>query len=404
MELKIEKKTIIDLIFLLFIFYPSFRFIGFEMSFVGTGTPSYIRIWSLLALIVTGFLYFVKSKYKKKDLPILIYCGYMLLISLYMRLKGADVAITSLLSFITSYLGSIYLIRSRGYKFIDILFIFFTIIILVETIVLLTPLNNSFKTSDTLTFIGHIQIYSMLWVTYISLALIKLSFIENDNKKYALNVKKIGIVIMLLISTVVAWLSGVIAAKIVILFFLVLLFFFRNKVLNSAKWLRVFFIVSMIINVLILFFNYQNHFPFLLSLIGGDATLNGRTYIWSLFIPLLLKSPIFGYGYKTQGVILSNWGHVNNMDYCHNTILQELIHGGVIQLILFVIIIFKTISHAEKCKNNALYHIAFCCLLSFFVIMITESITYYNYFNVLLAIFMNFDYISLSKKKLKKEK
>lgn len=396
MRVRVNRKEIRDFCVFLFLMYPSFRCLGFEMAYLGTGTPGYLRIWSFAAMLCAAGLLVCRHGLEKADIPVILYCGYILLGALVLKAKGQTVALTSLGSSVTAFFGTTYCVKQYGSRVIDYFLTLLGGLFVLEGIILLTPLNAPFVEDTVLTFIGHIQIYSMAWSCFAAFSLWKLATIPQNPARYIQPVRKLLLWGMLLYATVLSLFSGVAAVKIALVVFIAAYYAFRSPRLNQRKCLTLIFLAAMILNILVVFFQFQEHFAKILNLLGEEASLNGRTYIWSLFIPAIAKSPIFGYGYMMFGVVLENWGHTNLMDYCHNTILQEIINGGVVQLVLFVGLNLFAVKRLTLAKSKAVQHALFCGLCAMYVIMITESVTYYYYWNVLIALTIHIRYLDIS--------
>lgn len=395
MNMKIKKTDISNFFLFAFLLYPSFRCVGFEMATLGTATPSYIRLWTLCSMILSFFLLFYKHKYESADLPIYLYCGYMLILSLYIKTKGEEVALTSLASYITTFIGTVFCTKQFKRKVISYYFILFCGLFIIEGLSFVLPGRAYFLKNRLITFIGHVQIYSMAWTCFATFTLLKLCGMNRSSKRLRMSYKRIMIYVLFIFSTILSISSGVIAAEIAMIVFIAAFFLFKYRKINHSKWLTVIFFMAMALNVLVVFYNFQEKFAALISNFGENTSLNGRTYIWSLFIPKISKSPLIGYGYKVAGVVLSAWGHENNMDYCHNTILQEVMNGGFIQLGLFIFLNLYAIRRLKKTKSIQVQHAFFCGLCAIFVIMISESVTYYNYWNIMIAIIINEDKLGL---------
>ena len=387
--MRIKKKEIHNIITFLFLLYPSFRCIGYEMANLGTATPSYIRIWAVCSMICSFFLLQFKHKLEMVDFPIYLYCGYMLLLSLYMKTTGQEVAFTSLVSYITTFIGTIYCTKKFKQKVINYFFILFAGLFLIEGLSMFLLKDGFFMQNSVLTFIGHVQIYSMLWTCLAVFSLLQLEELRRSWEAHGRIYKRIIIYGLCIIGTIISLFFGVIATKIAMIVFFITYLVFKYKKINQSKWLMIIFFLAMALNVLVVFLNFQEQFASLLGSFGEDTSLNGRTYIWSLFIPEISKSPLIGHGYKVFGVVLSNWGHNNIMDYCHNTLLQEIMHGGLIQLGLFIFLNVYAIRRLRMTTNVRIQHALFCGLCALYVIMISESVTYYNYWNVMISIVVN---------------
>lgn len=385
-RVKIRKVTLYHAVLFFVMTLPAFQMLGFDMQFMGSGTPSYIRVLSLMSFVFSLFLYGAKKLYRKKDIPIVLYTLVLFSISMYFYLHHGNVSFSAMLAYVSVFYTIIIFARIDGYLVLDYIYYFFSIYWIIELIARITPIKNSFI-SDTLTFIGHIQIYSMMWVTYILVSLLR-AYVSGKR------INKVGQTIMLILATILSCMSGTIILKIAILAMILLLIFFKDKRNNTNKLLLIMFVAVAALNLAIVFMNYQDKFVNIISFLGGDISLNGRTYIWSLFIPAIAKSPIIGNGYKALGVDMSLWGAGRtNLDYCHNTILQELADGGIVQIVFFIFLNIFTIQKIKNIDNNKIRIFVFSAMVAMYIIMISESVTYYCYLNLLIALIENLDLI-----------
>lgn len=83
----------------------------------------------------------------------------------------------------------------------------------------------------------------------------------------------------------------------------------------------------------------------ILQLIGRDATLTGRTFIWELGWDAVLQKPWLGYGYKTF------WGYGGLARYIavghgHNNFLDVLVELGSVGFTIFMLLLFVFIKSA----------------------------------------------------------
>lgn len=378
MRYVIKKRTLQGFVLFFIIMFPAFQWLGFDMKFLGSGTPSYIRYMSLLSFALSVCLYAFGKVYKKKDMPIIFYTMAVFCISMFFYLNKGGVAFSAMISFVSVFYAVLYFARKYGVLLVDYIFVFFTIYWFVDFIAKITPISYKFIGSNY-TFLGHKQIYSMLWALYIAVCLLR-----NYLRERRMSISQMGL--LLLATVVTAW-NGVVVTGLAMVAMIGLLIFYKDKKNRTSKILLLTFIIVSVLNYAIVFMSYQETFIGFLTMLGEDASLNGRTYIWSLFIPEIYKSPLIGVGYKTLGIDLSLWGEGRmGMDYCHNTILQELANGGLVQMILFVILNISTIKAAKKINNNKIRCLFFSTLVSFYLIMISESITYFCYFNLLVAL------------------
>lgn len=103
----------------------------------------------------------------------------------------------------------------------------------------------------------------------------------------------------------------------------------------------------------------QSFLPFsrLLSLLGKNTSLSGRTIIWASALRMFPKHSVFGLGVSASlfnNTIMAGgmvaWGR-GGLGHMHNVLLEILIKGGVVGFILFIlqfILIFRLLRHRES--------------------------------------------------------
>lgn len=94
------------------------------------------------------------------------------------------------------------------------------------------------------------------------------------------------------------------------------------------------------------------------SLLGRSADLTGRTELWSYVISMILRRPIFGYGYSGFWVGASpestdiarriGWAPA----YSHNGYLELVLNLGIVGLVLFVIVFLQFLSRAVQMAES----------------------------------------------------
>lgn len=80
----------------------------------------------------------------------------------------------------------------------------------------------------------------------------------------------------------------------------------------------------------------------LVNMLGKDATLTTRTFIWSACLKQIVQSPLWGYGYLTEADFIEITGNYF-AGSAHNMVLSILMAVGIIGLILYSIIIILSI-------------------------------------------------------------
>jgi O-antigen ligase len=95
--------------------------------------------------------------------------------------------------------------------------------------------------------------------------------------------------------------------------------------------------------------------PQLLSALGRNATLSGRTEIWNLVLVSIGKRPLLGYGFyafwlglrgeSARLIVGTNWV----FGYAHNGILEIWLQLGLVGVGLFVLTLFQAARNAWTC-------------------------------------------------------
>jgi exopolysaccharide production protein ExoQ len=120
-----------------------------------------------------------------------------------------------------------------------------------------------------------------------------------------------------------------------------------------------------------------NFVPDVLSLLGKDPTLTGRTAIWGAVMMSILKKPLLGYGYKAfwQGlsgesinpILTMKWP---GLSYSENGVLDLWLELGGIGVALYVCVFLRAVKDAAYClRRNASPFVMWCILMLFIVVI-----------------------------------
>ncbi len=99
--------------------------------------------------------------------------------------------------------------------------------------------------------------------------------------------------------------------------------------------------------------------PVILNLLGRDATLTGRTEIWTLLLQSVGKRPLLGYGYAGFWTGLTGESGFVQMSmrwvfsYAHNGYLEVLLQLGYAGLFLLGVLFVRAVRHAAACFAHA---------------------------------------------------
>ena len=170
--------------------------------------------------------------------------------------------------------------------------------------------------------------------------------------------------------------------------------FFLAKKLNfliRLITLKNVFIISIILNISVIFFRVQTYFSsFIKNFLNKDVSLTGRTEIWDLSYKYILEHPIIGHGLRNDGNFVL-WK--NSFWQSHSQVLQFLYEGGIPLVILMIILILMIARKVDKYKGSKLSLLFSTFLLGFFVMMISEIYFYYPPIYIVLSMGYYIKYI-----------
>lgn len=112
-------------------------------------------------------------------------------------------------------------------------------------------------------------------------------------------------------------------------------------------------IAAALIFVGIYFVDVQNMFAFLIAdVLGKSMTMSGRTEIWDIVVPAVMKNPITGIGYLPVAFMRSLLGRVS-YSHTHNQLLELMLHGGVIAAGLYLTAVYFASREAVRYRRSA---------------------------------------------------
>lgn len=148
---------------------------------------------------------------------------------------------------------------------------------------------------------------------------------------------------------------------------------------GSYRAISIFFLIVCLLTLI--FFSMND--ALILELLGKDATLTGRTLIWSYAIDNIYEKPLIGWGYAAFWVPANpaaaqiaeaiNWTSPN----AHNGLLEFLLDIGVLGTSLFLFLWIRYFVMALKCMNGPAQQFgltAALVLITILVIGISEEV------------------------------
>lgn len=127
---------------------------------------------------------------------------------------------------------------------------------------------------------------------------------------------------------------------------------------------------SIFLSYLLIMFRIQEYFAnFIQTVLHRDASLTGRTVIWTTAISAFVKSPLIGNGVVVYyPSIFSDWSTTQ----AHNTFLNILVNGGVIGAGIFLLIFILVIRKVAKIQQHPYKKLFTVVMLAYGISFFTE--------------------------------
>lgn len=220
------------------------------------------------------------------------------------------------------------------------------------------------KTGEAIWLYGHKNMY--FWNVFISVFASAIYFYDKKNRK--ISKRTLGLVGIILVSSVLSRASTTIVCSFVLLTLMIIVNTGNKKyVINSISCV----IVPGLINISVYLFNIQYIFSFIIvNILNKDVTFSTRTTIWNLSMGYFIKNPIWGVGYLFSGdlypmILLSE---------THSFIIGVLFHMGVVGVIIWLLALAGLIHKGNKLKKNQVTTICNIFIATLIIQGITENI------------------------------
>lgn len=383
MKTKLNRREML-IYFLLFpFFYPR----GFA-EYLGA-YKLFFTLWIYLSAFIVLFL-FVKSlfedrrRYRTHLICLAVY--FVLMIGLTLLSQGTvteglqKLFVAPVLCLMCAY----YLKGSDSLHFLRCL-ANILIALFVLNLTLFSPLFWSayFSVDGHLLFLGHVQVAAQLGIVGIWVG-------------FVLCLSRVGLRrrgrVLIALSLLTMLMSDTSASLIVLLVLLAGAIYVKLKPKYDLLLIRARWIVVIWLGLNAMLFILQQLLEsrgYKLGPISVD--LNGRMFIWKEIFGLLRGHWLQGYGvYGVKiKVFWHSWSGSEGMNYAHNQLLQLMLDGGILLLIAFILMLYAYMRQTDRVKNRKLRAFSNLCMMTFLIIMLTESVTEYYYFYVFLSLMGN---------------
>ena len=110
------------------------------------------------------------------------------------------------------------------------------------------------------------------------------------------------------------------------------------------------------------------------NLTGKTVTFTSRFDIWNRTILFWQNSPLLGWGWKSSGQRGIEYSNIYATN-AHNTYLEYLYLGGIIELVIFIFIIYAIYRIGKDKLNCKVKQATYACMGGFLIMMLTEAYT-----------------------------
>ena len=313
--------------------------------------------WRIIACVCCILLFFYRSFQKSISIETVLFFILMctMLFSTFMK----DASFVSFFStwggFFCFYVGVEYYLDKCPIILCRVMKGWLEIIVIINLITML--LFPGGMPLDKIVYMGPDSLYVWFWgfknnicnliIPYFAFA-ITLNYLLQDKK-----------IISLLFPTVLSIVTAIFSHSTTLLIAVLIISFML--VLRNIKVIRKYInpknmaIIGIGITVLVVFFNIQNLFSWLIEgVLGKDLSLSNRTLLWTYSLQDISQSPFFGYGVQTSTTFgLVRYAPAYN--HCHNAILTLLYQGGLVSLIAYGVFFFYSI-FKSKTKSDLDYY------------------------------------------------
>lgn len=195
------------------------------------------------------------------------------------------------------------------------------------------------------------------------------------------HVKQYVIPLVVIVFSVVGLIGCFSATSIALTFGVIILLYGAEWILSSkggVKWGRALLVTFMMLSVFLALFAFMPNlldWNILLSSMGRDATLTGRTELWGYAIQLFGLKPFLGWSFDSLMSATVIAGKEFDFTYFqfHNGYLDVLVKGGIIGLLIVCALYFSILTRVFRLvrKNRD----AFAIFTSYVFVILLHNIT-----------------------------
>ena len=342
--------------------------------------------WRIAACGTSLLLFFYRSFKKQITLPTVLF--FICICSLFFSTIIQHASISSFLSawggFFCFYVGAEIFLNKCPVLLCKVMKGWLEIIVIINLITLVVFPGGI--PMDRIVYLGADSLYVWFWGFKNSICnLIIPYYAFSMTLNYLMQKKgRFPLLFPSVLSLVTAILSHSTTLLISVIAIIVLLLLKNLKVIRTHINPRNMAVIGVCFSVLIVFFNIQNIFSWLIEgVLGKDLSLSNRTFLWGYALQDISRSPFFGYGVQTS-TTFGLTRYALSFSHCHNAILTLLYQGGLISLISYGVFFVYSIFKSES--DSVLGYDYGLLLFIQLIIHISGSITGVGLFLILILI------------------
>ena len=118
--------------------------------------------------------------------------------------------------------------------------------------------------------------------------------------------------------------------------------------------LKVYTLLGILFFVLLVFCDLGDVLGRLMGKPEGTMTFTGRTRTWGMAVDWIRQSPLLGYGYEREALLISKFDGNNTATHCHNLYLDLCYRTGIIGLGVFLVMLWRCARPLKRRKHDAM--------------------------------------------------
>lgn len=323
------------------------------------------------AIIIINYVvnYVIKGKISKMMILIVLY-QIELLLSTYINNGDISTAINNFIAIITVAALIEYTFKVDSKISFAVIYYIFGIYTVLNFFNVIIETHGSRIVNGSMIFL--LGIDNRFIFTYLPMICFGLIYNHLANKRNGL---LLFFTSTALLTVLYSWSVGALFGMILLVFYII--FDLNKKYKNVKMTFKYYFLIIIILNVLIVLFQFQNYFAGLINTyLGKDVTFSGRTFLWELGITKIKENPLLGYGINEEMVKEELYG----LEHFHNYFVNLMYQGGILSFAIFCMMNFVAINKLTKFKNTYIARVVSSVIFVSLILSLVDTLDYTYFF------------------------